>query len=227
MKKIMGTLVVAFAVFATAVAGAVYFGAISVAADEPHTEVVHGFLEAARNRSIAVRAESIEVPNLNGADKVQAGSGNYDAMCASCHLKPGQSASELSKGLYPSPPNLTQTGINGDPARTFWVIKHGIKASGMPAWGQSMEDQYIWEMVAFLGELPSLSAEEYRTLVAASGGHSHGGGETAPHGDHHSGAQGSDGHAEDHHGADEGGQPSQMQPNTHIHADGKEHLHEH
>ena len=227
MKKIVGTLVVAFAVFATAIAGVVYFGVVSVAADKPHSEVVHGLLEAARNRSIAVRAESIEVPDLKGADKVQAGSGNYDAMCASCHLKPGQSASELSKGLYPSPPNLSQTGINGDPARTFWVIKHGIKASGMPAWGQSMGDQYIWEMVAFLSELPSLSTEEYRTLVASSGGHSHGGGETAPHGDHHSGAEAADGHAENHHGAAGASESSPGQPNTHVHADGKEHLHEH
>ncbi|SDS52369.1 Cytochrome C oxidase, cbb3-type, subunit III [Halopseudomonas xinjiangensis] len=227
MKKIVGTLVVAFAVFATAVAGVVYFGVISVAADEPHSAVVHDFLEVARNRSIAVRSESIDVPDLKGADNIQAGSGNYDAMCASCHLTPGQSASELSKGLYPSPPDLTQTGLSGDPARTFWIIKHGIKASGMPAWGQSMADQYIWEMVAFLDELPSLNAEEYRTLVASSGGHQHGGGETAPHGDHHSGTEAAGGHAENHHGAAEASQPSPAQPSTHIHADGKEHLHEH
>jgi mono/diheme cytochrome c family protein len=51
-------------------------------------------------------------------------------------------------GLYPAPPNLTITTV--DAAHAFWVIKHGIKASGMPAWGKSMEDAYIWNMAAFL-----------------------------------------------------------------------------
>ncbi|MGH8083845.1 MAG: c-type cytochrome [Lysobacter sp.] len=63
----------------------------------------------------------------------------------------------------------------------FWVIKHGIKASGMPAWGESMADEYIWNMAAFLQVLPTLDEAEYQAMVANSGGHSHGGSETEPH----------------------------------------------
>ena len=83
---------------------------------------------------------------------------------------------ELSKGLNPAPPNLSREPV--DAAEAFWVIKHGIKASGMPAWGMSMQDEYIWGMVAFLQELPKLSPAQYQAMVASSGGHSHGGGET-------------------------------------------------
>jgi len=53
----------------------------------------------------------------------------------------------------------------------------------MPAWGKSMSDQYIWGMVAFLKQIPKLDADAYRALVASSGGHDHGGGETAAHDD--------------------------------------------
>ncbi len=75
------------------------------------------------------------------------------------------------------------------------MIKHGIKASGMPAWGKSMDDPYIWDMVAFLQAMPTMDAAAYRDLVASSDGHSHGGGESMPHphgsaggGDHHGAA---------------------------------------
>ena len=107
-------------------------------------------------------------------------------MCARCHLKPGAEDTEISRGLYPKPPGLARSTTT-DPARAFWVIKHGIKATGMPAWGKSMEDSYIWDMVAFLQQLPQMSAEQYRAEVRASGGHSHGGGETMDQADEESG----------------------------------------
>ena len=110
---------------------------------------------------------------------IKQGAGNYAAMCTGCHLAPGIESTEMSMTLYPAPPNLVKLGAP-DPARAFWVIKHGIKASGMGAWGKNINDQYIWNMVAFLQQLPKLTTEEYKTLVAESGGHSHGDGETMP-----------------------------------------------
>ena len=96
-------------------------------------------------------------------------------MCASCHLAPGQKESDMSLGLYPAPPNLSVTdeehikhGGNNEfaQARNFWIIKHGIKASGMPAWGKTHDDQRIWAMVAFLERLPALTPEQYQILTA-------------------------------------------------------------
>lgn len=98
-------------------------------------------------------------------------------MCIGCHLAPGVEGTELSQNLYPAPPNLAQVGTRGSPATTFWIIKHGIKSTGMPAWGKSMADEYIWGMIAFLEQLPKLNASQYHALVTSSEGHSHGGGE--------------------------------------------------
>ena len=53
-----------------------------------------------------------------------------------------------------------------DPRTAFWVIKHGIKMSAMPAWGSSHDDPTIWSMVAFLRKLPELSPEQYKSIVA-------------------------------------------------------------
>lgn len=157
----------------------VWSGIYNIGADDNHTKPVYSMLQTLRERSIAVRADDLQPPNLKDPARIRQGAGNYDAMCIGCHLSPGMAATELSSGLYPSPPNLSKADA-GDPAHHFWVIKHGIKASGMPAWGKSMDDEYLWNMVAFLQELPNLDAEQYKTLVASSGGHSHGGGETEP-----------------------------------------------
>jgi mono/diheme cytochrome c family protein len=152
-------------------------GAYNVAADVPHATLTHSAMEKVRTASIERRSAHIEVPPLGDAALVTSGAGNYDAMCAGCHLKPGVDATEMSRGLYPAPPNF-MTRPPGDAAAAFWVIKHGIKMSGMPAWGQSMEDEYVWGLVAFLKELPDMSADRYRELVEASGGHQHGGSES-------------------------------------------------
>jgi len=71
--------------------------------------------------------------------------------------------SEIRRGLYPQPPLLAQERI--DPKAAFWVIKHGIKMSAMPAWGTSHDDLTIWSMVAFLRKLPDLTPAQYKDLV--------------------------------------------------------------
>lgn len=155
----------------------VWSGLYNVAADDPHMKSTYRLLETMRQRSIAVRADKLQVPaDLKTPMRIMQGAGNYNAMCTGCHLAPGMADTELSKGLYPAPPNLTKTEV--DAAEAFWVVKHGIKASGMPAWGKSMDDAYIWNMAAFLQELPKLTPAQYQAMVESSGGHSHGGGET-------------------------------------------------
>lgn len=201
-------------VLAGAVVGALgftYSGIYNVAADDPHTRPVYALMETVRDRSIAARAAGLTVPNdLASEARIRQGAGNYNAMCMGCHLAPGMGETELSKGLYPKPPNLTKENV--DAASAFWVIKHGIKASGMPAWGESMADEYVWNMAAFLQRLPKLDADGYQALVASSGGHSHGGNETKPHGH-------ADGATDDHHAAPPAGASHPHPPGTPAHDD--------
>lgn len=184
MGRIVLTVFVILLLACATVFAVVASGRYNIAADVPHSEFVHGLLERLRGNSIRHHARDIETPaDLADGERVRRGAGNYDAMCVGCHLAPGVASSEISRGLYPRPPNLS-TGPAMAPAEAFWVTRHGIKASGMPGWGHSMDDAYIWDMVALLQALPGMSAEEYRALVDASPGHSHGGGEGMDH-DHH------------------------------------------
>lgn len=242
-RKSLLTLSVLSGIAVVAIAGFVWSGVYNVGADDHHTRPVYALMESMRKRSIEVRASKLKLPDLNTQARIVQGSGNYNAMCMGCHLAPGMAATELSKGLYPAPPDLTKKTV--DAAEAFWVIKHGIKASGMPAWGKSMGDEYIWGMVAFLEQLPKLDAQEYQALVASSAGHQHGGGETIMHdheGQHNAQDTGAQGHHEvsqeghhagemtaPHHGSEDASSSSAAMPPpmVHTHADGKEHVHGH
>lgn len=218
--------VLAIAAAACLLAGVafIYSGLMPPGADQPHSALVYRLLETTRERGIAVRASKISVPPLDDPALIRSGAGNYNAMCSGCHLMPGVTQSELSQGLYPAPPPLAEVE-ELDPAEAFWVIKHGIKASGMPAWGKSMDDRFIWGMVAFLKKLPTLSEEQYKTEVACSGGHSHGGSVTVEHGHEQDavdcGPGGETGAGDDHaqHGAD-------AAATVHDNDDGHEHGHD-
>jgi mono/diheme cytochrome c family protein len=144
-------------------------GAYNVAADAPHSGPVARLLDTVRIRSVAVRAQNVVRPgDLADPKRVAAGAGLYKEMCSGCHLAPGMEPSEISQGLYPRAPALIKpTGLT--PEQEFWVIKHGIKMSGMAAWGVTHSDDLIWNMVAFIDRLPSLSADDYRAATKDSG----------------------------------------------------------
>jgi mono/diheme cytochrome c family protein len=169
------------AVAAVLLCGAfVWSGTYNVGADDPHTRPMLLMMQTLRARSIHVRAASLQVPNLEDPGLILKGAGQYAAMCTGCHLAPGLEDSEIRPGLYPQPPDLSKEHI--DPKDAFWVIKHGIKMSAMPAWGLTHDDPTIWSMVAFLQKLPTLTPAQYKEIVARAppdddmdgGAHHHG-----------------------------------------------------
>lgn len=166
-------------VAAAAGLGFIYSGLYPIGADTPHFKATTWALTTLRERSISAASKDIVVPDLSPPALLLAGGVDYNEMCTGCHLKPGVTESDMTIGLYPSPPNLSVTedehgheheeahGNDPDAAsrRLFWVIKHGIKASGMPAWGPTHDDERIWAMVAFLQKLPELTPQQYQIIT--------------------------------------------------------------
>jgi hypothetical protein len=140
-------------------------------------------------------------------------------MCEGCHLAPGVGDNELRQGLYPKPPDLTRPRERG-PAATFWIIKHGLKMSAMPAWGVTHDDRSIWGLVAFLQQLPSMDPTEYRNLTGSA--------------EARGSTEAAEGHVHEHHAHDHeksdasaaGSEHAEAEaPQQHIHADGTAHKH--
>jgi mono/diheme cytochrome c family protein len=172
MKTGLIAVLIVIAVLILGVAAFAFSGLYDVGADVPHTALVARLLEAARDRSTEAHANGIVVPKLDNPALIAEGAENYAEMCTGCHLAPGMQDTEIRKGLYPQPPNLALDGVD-NPAEAFWIIKHGIKMTAMPAWGATHDDAKIWAMVAFLQKLPALSQSEYEKLAGSGDAETH------------------------------------------------------
>ena len=175
MRSLIASLVIA--VLAVLGAGAVIYGGFyDIAATAPHWAVTSWLMETARTRSIRVHAAAIQMPSgLGDPAKVLIGVEHFAAHCAVCHGAPGVPRGDIAEGLYPQPPNLARAATFYTDGELFWIIKHGIKMTGMPAWSDH-SDEELWSTVAFLEKLPGMSEQDYARLVIASmahGGHHH------------------------------------------------------
>jgi len=146
-----------------AAAGAAAGGFFNVAADEPHFAAVESSIAWVRQRSISAQVERSKIVLPSDRAALQDGAQHYAAMCAGCHLAPGGGDRELHDALYPRPPDLTRQRV--DPDVAYWTIKHGVKMTGMPAWGRSHDDATILAIDAFVQKLPGMAAQDYRSLV--------------------------------------------------------------
>ena len=152
------------AVLAVGAALFVVSGIYDIGADDHHTALVTALIGELRDRSIAVRAQPLVAPDLSDAGQIAAGAKLYALHCVACHLAPGVNRSDLNRGLYPHPPNLAQQAPP-EARHAFWVVKHGIKMSAMPAWGRTLDDAAVWELVAFVRQLPSMTEENYERVT--------------------------------------------------------------
>ena len=162
------TLAAGALLIAVVAAVLVHMGSFDVAADKPLSQPVFWLMNTVRERSVAIRAADITVPgDLADAKRIASGAAQYDEMCSLCHLAPGMKRTEISRGLYPRAPELRRKS-ELTPAEQFWVVKHGLKMTGMPAWGVTHDDELLWDVVAFLRKLPDLTADQYQTLVKSA-----------------------------------------------------------
>ena len=164
MKFLAGflTCLILMAVGAAAVA---FTGSFDVSASRPPGTLEKRLAGFTLDRSVARRAPTSANPQGKSPDAVRGGMAHYKEMCVFCHGAPGVDASEAGEGLNPPAPDLTG---NKTQARTdgqlFWILKNGIRMTGMPAFGPTHKDEELWKMVAFLRHLPEVTPEETKAL---------------------------------------------------------------
>jgi cytochrome c553 len=163
-------VLVAWAFIAAAVLGvtallAAVSGAYSVAASAGHWAITREFLEFGMDRSVWTNSLGVKTVDIDDPDMVQLGAAHYQAECAMCHGAPGEPANPVTRGMLPPPPPLTGSSYEWLDRELFWIVKHGLKYTGMPAWATQQRDDEVWTVVAFLHVLPHLDAAGYRALA--------------------------------------------------------------
>jgi cytochrome c553 len=159
-KALMALVALAFAGFAVATSGLV-----PIPASSGHWRITAWFLDYVKRRSVATHTIGDTLPPLDDPSLVLRGAGHYEGGCRPCHGSPDLARPRIAAAMTPHPPELVSKVKQYEPEELFYIVKHGIKFTGMPSWPAQERDDEVRAVVAFLLELPKLDAAGYRRLV--------------------------------------------------------------
>jgi mono/diheme cytochrome c family protein len=166
--KIIGTIVAVILVEIAVALIVIYAGTFNVSALNQDHGIRRWVLSETMDHSVEHHAKGIQVPPLSDSSLIKVGFNHYHEMCEVCHGGPGSPPGELADGLNPPAPSLVAAASDWSDAELYWIIKNGIKMSGMPAWGPTHSEHDLWALVAFTGKLPNMSPDQYQELVRAA-----------------------------------------------------------
>jgi cytochrome c553 len=139
-----------------------YSGIYSVAASAGHPDWIDWFFTLGKRRSVEFNSKPVDTPELDVIALLPLGAAHFQSGCATCHLTPGKMLNPVYDQMLPPPPDLQAHAPMWTPGQLFWIVRHGIQFTGMPAWSGRDRDDEVWAMVAFLEMLPSLKAGDYQ-----------------------------------------------------------------
>ena len=165
-------LVIAALVLAVAgVFGGVFVmisGVVPIKASSGHWAITAALLDFAKRRSVATHTLGVTAPSLDDRALILKGATHYDFACEPCHGSPVLQQPRIARAMTPAPPDLHTVALTYDPEHLFYIVKHGIKFTGMPAWPAQSRDDEVWAMTAFLRTLPNLDADRYNELAGVT-----------------------------------------------------------
>jgi len=126
--------------------------------------VTSRILEFVMRSSVATHSTSITAPPLDDLDMVRLGAAHYDGGCAPCHGSPAGPNSPIIQRMLPPPPDPASFVLNWSNEQLFWIVKQGLKYTGMPGWVATERDDEVWSVIAFLRAYPDLDADQYAAL---------------------------------------------------------------
>lgn len=147
----------------------VWSGLYNVAASSDHWQITNWFLERVRVESVDTWSSFVgKPPPLDDADLVSLGAAHFEGGCTPCHSRPGAPVNAIAASMLPVPPPLTESLHEMSTEEIFWIVKHGLKFTAMPAWPSQPRDDEVWAVTAFLLRLNDLSSADYLELSGAA-----------------------------------------------------------
>ena len=161
------------AILAAIAAGVYFFGGFyNIAASEEDPGIVQWALTTVRIASIDHHANDAPPISLTDQAVIQAGAKAYVAAgCVNCHGGPGapnvNKWQKFSEGMHPFPADLKETATELTAPQIFFVVKNGIKFTGMPSFGsEGVSDHDIWTIAAFVKKWPAITDADFKSWTA-------------------------------------------------------------
>jgi mono/diheme cytochrome c family protein len=111
-------------------------------------------MQFALHASVTRNAQRIQNPLPHSDEQLIAGGKMYLDGCAGCHGVPGRPA--RNRITYAPPPEFAHVGTPYSEPELFWVVRHGIRRTGMSAYGRFYSDQQVWQLVEFVRQMDNL-----------------------------------------------------------------------
>ena len=186
LKAVLLTLLAALTVVMAIALLFTYSGAYNVGGLSSPGGIVDWWAGITMEHSVLSHASGIGVPGLEDSSLIRIGFDHYREMCVACHGSPAGGMSEAGMGLNPKPPELSEAAQDWTPAELYWIVKNGVKMTGMPAFAPTHNERELWAIVAFLQKLKAMTPEQYRTYAStAKESKESGQNEEEAHGNHH------------------------------------------
>ncbi|HEX5683814.1 MAG TPA: c-type cytochrome [Ideonella sp.] len=141
-------------------------GLYDVGATTQHTQPVYGLLETTMKYAVRVRAANI-VPPPPQPGLIARGATCYRDHCVQCHGGPGIAPGPVGMSMQPLPGPLLDAARRWHAREIYWITRHGIRMSGMPAWSMRLSEEDIWAVVGFIERMPELSPTDYGEQMAS------------------------------------------------------------
>ena len=170
MPKFLLGFVIGVAVIVLAEFSYVRFGFLDTRADIPVSGFEARIAMPSLDASIDRRAPNIKNPVDPNNMNLVAGMKIFQTNCAGCHGDVIHPRGPLADALYPRAPQFLEDPPDMPESQNFYVVQHGIRLSGMPAWRQSLSDQQMWQVTTFLSHMDKLPAEVSEQWKTAAGG---------------------------------------------------------
>lgn len=142
---------------------------------DPRADIAVGSLESkiampSLDAAIDRRAPESKNPVEPTEANLTAGIKVYQANCASCHGDVGHPHGALAESLYPRAPQFIEDAPDMPENQNYYIIAHGIRLSGMPAWKQVLSEQEMWQVTTLLSHMDKLPAQVSDAWKAMAGG---------------------------------------------------------
>lgn len=137
-----------------------------IAIDHLERDLAMPSLDAAVDR----RAPDIKNPVETNDANLIAGMKVYQTNCASCHGDVHHPYGQLADSFYPRAPQFVEDAPDMPENQNFYIIQHGVRLSGMPAWKPVLNDEQMWQVTTFLSHMNKLPPQVSDAWKAVAGG---------------------------------------------------------
>lgn len=140
-------------------------GLFQIAASSGHWAITEWFLHWTMQNSVRTYSTFQSPEEVRDDTAMISAAGHYRQACQMCHGAPGVPYSPVMHQATPHAPNLQKAVPEYDDDELFWIVRHGVKYTGMPAWAADNRPDEVRRMVGFLRAMPNLNDEQYQRLT--------------------------------------------------------------